>query len=165
ETIAANEKICSYVDVPLQHASPTVLKRMKRGGGADVFLRTIDKMRRIIPGVTLRSSFIVGFPGETEKEFEELCDFVKEAQLDWMGAFSYSDQDGAAAYAQEKKVPSREIEHRRKRLMQIQKHISKKRKKALVGEEFDLVLEGTSDETDLLLEGRTPMHAPEIDGK
>ena len=165
ETIAAHDKICSYVDVPLQHASPTVLKRMKRGGGADVFLRTIEKMRRIIPGVTLRSSFIVGFPGETEKEFEELCNFVQEAQFDWMGAFGYSDQDGAAAHSQEKKVPSREIERRRKRLMQIQKQISKKRKKALVGKEFDLVLEGTSDETDLLLEGRTPMHAPEIDGK
>lgn len=165
ETIAAHEKICSYVDVPLQHASPTVLKRMKRGGGADVFLRTIQKMRRTIPDVTLRSSFIVGFPGETEKEFEELCDFVREAQFDWMGAFGYSDQDGAAAYAQEKKVPVKEIERRRKRLMQIQRQISKKRKKALVGKEFDLVLEGTSEETDLLLEGRTAMHAPEIDGK
>jgi ribosomal protein S12 methylthiotransferase len=165
ETIAAHEKICSYVDVPLQHASPAVLKRMKRGGGADVFLRTIEKMRRTIPDVTLRSSFIVGFPGETEKESEELCDFVREAQFDWMGAFSYSDQEGAAAYAQEKKVPVKEIERRRKRLMQIQRQISKKRKKALVGKEFDLVLEGTSEETDLLLEGRTAMHAPEIDGK
>ena len=165
ETIAAHEKICSYVDVPLQHASPAVLKRMKRGGGADVFLRTIEKMRRTIPDVTLRSSFIVGFPGETEKEFEELCDFVREAQFDWMGAFSYSDQEGAAAYVQEKKVPVKEIERRRKRLMQIQRQISKKRKKALVGKEFDLVLEGTSEETDLLLEGRTAMHAPEIDGK
>ncbi len=165
ETIAAHDKICSYVDVPLQHASPSVLKRMKRGGGADVFLRTIEKMRRTIPSVTLRSSFIVGFPGETEKEFEELCDFVKEAQFDWMGAFSYSDQEGAAAHSQDKKVPAKEIERRRKRLMQMQRQISKKNKKALIGREFDLVLEGTSDETDLLLEGRTPMHAPEIDGK
>src|SRR5215470_4071273 len=165
ETIVANEKICSYVDVPLQHASRTVLKRMKRGGGGEVFLRTIEKVRRIIPGVTLRSSFIVGFPGETEKEFEELCDFIKQAQLDWMGVFGYSDQEGAAAHSQEKKVGIKEIERRRKRLMQLQKHISKKRKKALVGKEFDLVLEGSSEETDLLLEGRTPMHAPEIDGK
>ncbi len=165
ETIASHDKICSYVDVPLQHASSTVLKRMKRGGGTDVFLRTIEKMRRTIPDVTLRSSFIVGFPGETEKEFEELCDFVKEARFDWMGAFSYSDQEGAAAHSQEKKVPLKEIERRRKRLMQIQRQISKKRKKALIGKEFDLVLEGTSEETDLLLEGRTPMHAPEIDGK
>jgi ribosomal protein S12 methylthiotransferase len=165
ETIAAHEKICSYVDVPLQHSSPTVLKRMKRGGGGDVFLRTLEKIRRTIPGVTLRTSFIVGFPGETEKEFDELCDFVREAQFDWMGAFGYSDQDGAGAYSLEKKVPEREIERRRKRLMQIQRQISKKRKKALVGREFDLVLEGTSEETDLLLEGRTAMHAPEIDGK
>jgi len=165
ETIAAHDKICSYVDVPLQHASPSVLKRMKRGGGADVFLRTIEKMRRIIPGVTLRTSFIVGFPGETEKEFEELCDFVREAQFDWMGAFSYSDQEGAGAFALEKKLPAKEIERRRKRLMQIQKSISKKRKKAWVGQQVDLLLEGTSEETDLLLEGRAAMHAPEIDGK
>src|ERR1700684_2471739 len=107
-TIASSEKICSYVDVPLQHASATVLKRMKRGGGADLFLRSIAKMRSAIPGVTLRTSFIVGFPGETEKEFEELCDFVREAQFDWMGAFAYSDQDGAAAYAQYKKISPRE---------------------------------------------------------
>ena len=165
EAIAAHEKICSYVDVPLQHASPTVLKRMKRGGGGDVFLRALEKIRRTIPGVTLRTSFIVGFPGETEKEFEELCEFVREAQFDWMGTFGYSDQDGAGAYSLEKKVPAREVERRRKRLMQIQRQISKKRKKALVGREFDLVLEGTSEETDLLLEGRTAMHAPEIDGK
>ncbi len=106
ETIAAHDKICSYVDVPLQHASPSVLKRMKRGGGGDLFLRSIEKMRRTIPDVTLRTSFIVGFPGETEKEFEELCDFVREAQFDWMGAFGYSDQDGADAYALEKKAAS-----------------------------------------------------------
>src|SRR5258705_2708099 len=165
ETIAAHDKICSYVDVPLQHASPAVLRRMKRGGGADVFLRPIDKMRRTIPDVNMRGAFIVGFPGETEKEFEELCDFVREAQFDWMGAFGYSDQDGAGAYGLEKKLPAKEIERRRRRLMQIQRQISKKRKKALVGKEFDLVLEGTSEETDLLLEGRTAMHAPEIDGK
>jgi ribosomal protein S12 methylthiotransferase len=165
ETIAKHEKICPYVDVPLQHASATVLKRMKRGGGAEVFLRLIEKMRRTIPDVTLRTSFIVGFPGETEKEFQELCEFVREAQFDWMGAFSYSDQEGAAAFTAEKKIPTREIERRRRLLMQIQRQISRKRKRALVGKQFDLVLEGVSDETDLLLEGRTSMHAPEIDGK
>jgi len=165
ETIAAHEKICSYMDVPLQHASASVLKRMKRGGGADVFLKSIEKMRRVVPGLTLRTSFIVGFPGETEKEFQELCDFVREAQLDWMGAFSYSDQDGAGAYDLDKKLSPREIERRRKHLMSIQRQISKKKKRALVGCEFDLLLEGESEETELLLEGRTPMHAPEIDGK
>jgi ribosomal protein S12 methylthiotransferase len=165
ETIASSDKICSYMDVPLQHASASVLKRMKRGGGSDVFLRSIAKMRRAIPGLTLRTSFIVGFPGETEAEFEELCDFVREAQFDWMGTFSYSDQDGAAAYGLDKKLSTREIERRRKHLMGIQRQISKKKKKALVGQEFDLLLEGISDETDLLMEGRTAMHAPEIDGK
>src|SRR3984957_11936750 len=165
ETIGAHEKICSYMDVPLQHASPTVLKRMKRGGGAEVFLRSITKMRRAIPGQTLRTSFIVGFPGETEKEFEELCAFVGEAQFDWMGTFAYSDQDGADAYSLESKVPLGEIERRRKHLMTIQQKISKKKKKTLVGQEFDLLLEGISEETELLMEGRTAMHAPEIDGK
>jgi ribosomal protein S12 methylthiotransferase len=165
ETIAAHEKICAYVDVPLQHASATVLKRMKRGGGADLFLRSIEKMRRTIPDVTLRTSFIVGFPGETEKEFEQLCEFVRHAEFDWMGAFGYSDQEGAHAFALDQKVPAREIEQRRKHLMQIQRRISRKRKKALVGQELDLLLEGVSEESDLLLEGRTAMHAPEIDGK
>src|SRR6202451_1171750 len=165
DTIAAHEKICSYVDVPLQHASASVLKRMKRGGSADVFLRSIEKMRRAIPDLTLRTSFIVGFPGETEKEFEELCDFVREAQFDWMGSFAYSDQQGADAYSLEKKLSTREIERRRKHLMGIQRQISKKKKKVLVGREFDLLLEGSSEESDLLLEGRTEMHAPEIDGK
>jgi ribosomal protein S12 methylthiotransferase len=165
ETIASSEKICSYMDVPLQHASAPVLKRMKRGGGAEVFLRSIAKMRRVIPDLTLRTSFIVGFPGETEKEFEELCEFVREAQFDWMGTFSYSDQEGADAYGLDKKLSLAEIERRRKHLMGIQRQISKKKKKALVGQEFDLLLEGTSEETDLLMEGRTAMHAPEIDGK
>jgi len=165
DTIASHEKICSYMDVPLQHASASALKRMKRGGGSDVFLRSITKMRRTIPDLTLRTSFIVGFPGETEKEFEELCDFVREAQFDWIGAFSYSDQQGAGAYELENKLSPREIERRRKHLMSIQKQISKKKKKKLVGREFDLLLEGESEESDLLLEGRTAMHAPEIDGK
>ncbi len=165
ETIATHEKLCSYMDVPLQHASASVLKRMKRGGGAEVFLRSIDKMRRAIPDVTLRTSFIVGFPGETEQEFAELCDFVREAQFDWMGTFSYSDQEGAGAFDLDDKLSLAEIEWRRKHLMGIQRQISKKKKKALVGQEFDLLLEGSSEETDLLMEGRTAMHAPEIDGK
>jgi ribosomal protein S12 methylthiotransferase len=165
DTIAAHENICSYVDVPLQHASAGVLKRMKRGGGADLFLRSIEKMRRAIPGVTLRTSFIVGFPGETEKEFEELRGFVEEASFDWMGVFGYSDQEGAAAFNDAKKLSAREIESRRKSLMATQKKISRAKKKALVGHEFDLLLEGASGESDLLLEGRTAMHAPEIDGK
>jgi ribosomal protein S12 methylthiotransferase len=165
DTIAGHEKICSYIDVPLQHVSAAVLKRMKRGGSGDLFLRSIEKMRKTIPNVTLRTSFIVGFPGESERDFQELCDSLKEAQFDWMGAFAYSDEEGAAAHRLEGKIPAKEIERRRKHLMQIQKQISRKRKHALVGKQFDLLLEGPSEESDLLLEGRTEMHAPEIDGK
>ncbi|HJS99745.1 MAG TPA: 30S ribosomal protein S12 methylthiotransferase RimO [Terriglobales bacterium] len=165
ETIASNNKICSYIDVPLQHASPAVLKRMKRGGGAGLFLRSIEKMRRAIPGLTLRTTFIVGFPGESEADFEELCEFVRQAEFDWMGAFSYSDEEGSTAFHLDSKLPAKEIERRRRHLMTIQRQISKRKKKALVGREFDLLLEGSSQETDLLLEGRTEMHAPEIDGK
>jgi ribosomal protein S12 methylthiotransferase len=164
ETIASNEKICSYIDVPLQHASPAVLKNMKRGAGADIFLKSIDKMRREIPDLTLRTSFIVGFPGETAEDFEILCDFVREAQFDWLGVFGYSDEVGAGAFALGDKVPPKEIERRRKKLMSLQKQISRKKKRALIGRQFDLVLEGPSEETELLWQARTAMHAPEIDG-
>jgi ribosomal protein S12 methylthiotransferase len=165
ETIAAHSNICSYIDVPLQHASAGILKRMKRGGSTDLFLHAIEKMRQTIPSLTLRTTFIVGFPGETERDFEELCDFVQRAQFDWMGAFAYSDEEGAAAYQLEGKLLAREIERRQRHLMSIQRRISRGKTKALVGKQFDLLLEGTSAETELLLEGRTEMHAPEIDGK
>ena len=165
ETIAGNEKICSYVDVPLQHASASVLKRMKRGAGADIFLKSVEKMRCAIPSLTLRTSFIVGFPGETEQDFHELCEFVTAAQFDWLGVFSYSDEEGSAAWHLENKVPVREIERRRKKLMQLQRQISKRSKAKLVGRQLDVLALGPSEETELLWEGRSEMHAPEIDGK
>jgi ribosomal protein S12 methylthiotransferase len=165
EVMANNEKVCSYMDVPLQHASANVLKKMKRGASSEIFLKSIEKMRNSVPNLTLRTSFIVGFPGETSEDFEQLCDFVQAAQFDWLGVFSYSDEEGANAFHMEEKVPPREIERRRRKLMQLQKQISKKRRKALVGKRFDIVLEGPSQETELLWEGRTAMHAPEIDGK
>jgi ribosomal protein S12 methylthiotransferase len=165
DAVAASEKICSYLDVPLQHASAAVLRRMKRGGSAEIFLRSIEKMRKAVPDLTLRTSFIAGFPGETEQEFEELCDFVREAQFDWLGVFSYSDEEGTPAFALGGKVAPREIERRRRQLMKIQKQISRRRRKAAVGREFAVMLEGPSQETDLLWEARGEMHAPEIDGK
>jgi ribosomal protein S12 methylthiotransferase len=165
ETIARHEKICSYIDVPLQHASASVLKRMKRGAGAEIFLKSIEKMRRTISNLTLRTSFIVGFPGETEQDFAELCEFVQAAQFDWLGVFSYSDEEGSAAFHLADKVPPREIERRRRKLMQIQRQIRRKNKRRLVGREFDVLVLGPSEETELLWEGRTEMHAPEIDGK
>ena len=165
ETIAAYPSLCSYIDVPLQHASATVLKRMKRGGSAEIFLKSIERMRRTIPGLTLRTSFIVGFPGESEQEFRELCDFVRAAKFDWMGVFGYSDEEGASAHELPGKLSRAEIDDRRRELMRIQQRISKRNKNMLVGERFKLLLEGESSESDWLWEGRTEMHAPEIDGK
>src|SRR6201994_327899 len=138
ETIAAHEKICSYIDVPLQHAAPNVLKLMKRGAGAEIFLRSIEKMRHTIPDLTLRTSFIVGFPGETEQDFEQLCQFVRDAQFDWLGVFGYSDEEGAKAFDLGEKVPHKDIERRRKKLMSIQKQISRRKKRALIGQQFDV---------------------------
>ena len=165
EVIAANPKVCSYIDLPLQHSSAPVLKAMKRGGGSEIFLKSIEKMRRMIPNLTLRTSFIVGFPGETEPHFRELCDFVRAVEFDWLGVFGYSDEEGAQAFHLDTKVSPGTIERRRRELMRVQRQISKRKKKAWIGREFDVLLEGPAEETDLLWQGRTEMHAPEIDGK
>jgi ribosomal protein S12 methylthiotransferase len=165
ETIAKHDNICKYMDVPLQHASPSVLKTMKRGAGAEIFLKTLGKVRAAVPGIALRTSFIVGFPGETLRDFELLEQFVAEARFDWLGVFSYSDEEGSGAHGLEAKVPKRTIEARRKRLMKLQQGISKRAKQEWVGRELVLLAEGESDETPLLWEGRTQFHAPEIDGK
>ena len=154
DTIAAHEKICSYIDVPLQHASAPALRRMKRGASAEIFLKSIEKMRKTIPNLTLRTSFIVGFPGESEPEFAELCDFVRTADFDWMGVFGYSDEEGAQAFQLDDKLAPGEIERRRKKLMRVQQSISRRRKKQFIGQQFDLLVEGPSEETDLLWEGR-----------
>ena len=165
ETIAKHPNIAKYLDVPLQHASGPVLKSMKRGANADIFLKTIEKVRAAVPGIALRTSFIVGFPGETEEDFETLCDFVREAKFDWLGVFGYSDEDGSGAYGLGNKVPQRTIERRKRELMKIQRRISRDRKAAWVGRELDVLVEGESEETELLWEGRSEFHAPEIDGK
>ncbi|HET6207731.1 MAG TPA: 30S ribosomal protein S12 methylthiotransferase RimO [Terracidiphilus sp.] len=165
ETIAKHDNICKYLDVPLQHASPAVLKRMKRGAGADIFLKTLDKVRAAVPGIALRTSFIVGFPGESQEDIAVLEDFVKEAKFDWLGVFNYSDEEGSGARGLDAKVPKRTIEARKKRLMKLQQSISKRAKEQWVGRELVILAEGESEETPLLWEGRTEFHAPEIDGK
>ena len=165
ETIAKHDNICKYLDVPLQHASPDVLKRMKRGAGAEIFLKTIDKVRAAVPGIVLRTSFIVGFPGESPRDFDFLEDFIKAARFDWLGVFNYSDEEGSGAFGLDAKVPKRTIESRRRKLMKLQQGISKRAKQAWVGREVMLLAEGPSEETELLWEGRTQSHAPEIDGK
>jgi ribosomal protein S12 methylthiotransferase len=112
ETIARHDNICKYLDVPLQHASPDVLKRMKRGAGAEIFLKTIEKVRAAVPGIALRTSFIVGFPGESPRDIEVLEQFIDAAQFDWLGVFSYSDEEGSGARGLDAKVPKRTIERR-----------------------------------------------------
>jgi ribosomal protein S12 methylthiotransferase len=165
ETIAAHDNICKYLDMPLQHASGSVLKRMRRGGNDDIFLKTLERVRAKVPGIAIRSTFITGFPGETEADFAILSDFVRTAQLDWLGVFNYSDEEGSGAFALGDKVPARTIEARRRSLMRQQQAISRKSRAALVGRRFDLLVEGPSEETPMLWEGRTEHQAPEIDGK
>ena len=165
ETIARHDNICKYLDVPLQHASPAVLKRMKRGAGADIFLKTLERVRAAVPGIALRTTFIVGFPGESSSDFEILEEFVGEAKFDWLGVFGYSDEEGSGAFSLDAKVPRRTVEARKRRLMKLQQSISKRAKQQWVGRELVLLSEGESEETPLLWEGRTQFHAPEIDGK
>jgi ribosomal protein S12 methylthiotransferase len=165
ESIAKHDNICKYLDVPLQHASPTVLKTMKRGAGADIFLKTLEKVRAAVPGIALRTSFIVGFPGETVRDIEILEEFITEAKVDWLGVFSYSDEEGSGAFSFNEKVPKRTIEARRRRLMKLQQKISKLSKQQWIGRELVVLAEGESEETPLLWEARTQFHAPEIDGK
>src|SRR6185436_18224138 len=147
-----------------QHASANVLKRMKRGASGDIFLKLIEKIRRTIPGVAIRTSFIVGFPGETAAEFDELCQFVEAARFDNLGVFTYSDEDTSRSYELGDKVDGRTMQNRKRRLMAIQRRISRVRNRALVGQEVSVLVEGLSRETDLLWEARMATQAPEIDG-
>jgi len=170
DTIAAHSRLAKYMDMPLQHASRNVLARMKRGSNGDAFLKLMDRIRTTIPGVSLRTSFIVGFPGETEADFKELCDFVKAARLDWMGVFEYSDVDNAGSYALDEKVDAKTISDRRNRLMAIQKKTSRenlraKYLRASKEHRFTALIEGPSKDNPLVWEGRLEGMAPEIDGK
>src|SRR5574340_1280120 len=165
ETIAGHPRLVKYLDVPLQHASRGVLSRMKRGSNADAFLKMLERIRRAIPGVSIRTSFIVGFPGETERDFRELRDFVRAAEFDWMGAFSYSDEDKSASFSHENKIEPESIVRRRDALMSIQKKISAKKLRGRVGQRLPAILEGPSKDTDLVWEARLEGMAPDIDGK
>ena len=165
ETIAGHPRLAKYLDVPLQHASRSVLARMKRGSHGDAFLKMLEGARRTIPGVSIRTSFIVGFPGETEQDFRKLCDFVRAAEFDWMGVFAYSDEDAAKSSEHENKVDAKTIERRRNTLMSIQKKMSARKLRKRVGQRVQAMLEGPSKDTDLIWEARMEGMAPEIDGK
>src|SRR5499425_2475755 len=165
DTLAAHSRLAKYLDMPLQHASRNVLARMKRGSHGAAFLKLLERMRATIPGVSLRTSFIVGFPGETEEDFAELCDFVRAGQFDWLGVFEYSDVDHAGSFALDEKVKQDEITDRRNRLMAIQKKISRQRLRTWKGRTETALLEGPSPDNPMVWEARLEGMAPEIDGK
>jgi ribosomal protein S12 methylthiotransferase len=165
DTLAEHPRLAKYMDMPLQHASRNVLARMKRGSHGDAFLKLLELIRATIPGVALRTSFIVGFPGETEGDFEELCEFVRAAKLEWMGVFEYSDVDNAGSFALDGKVDAETIQERRNRLMAIQKKISREKLQAFKGRTEIALVEGLSAENPLVWEARLEGMAPDIDGK
>ena len=164
DTIAEHAALVKYIDMPLQHASANVLKRMKRGASGDIFLKLIERIRRTIPGVAIRTSMIVGFPGETDKDFEELCQFAEAACFDRLGVFSYSDEDTSKSYELDGKVGARAIYQRKRRLMSLQRKISRAQNRKLVGSEMQVLVEGPSAESELVWEARLSTQAPDIDG-
>ncbi|MBL8237021.1 MAG: 30S ribosomal protein S12 methylthiotransferase RimO [Bryobacterales bacterium] len=164
DTIAANKALVKYIDMPLQHASREVLKRMKRGSNGDQFLKLIERIRRTIPGVAIRTSMIVGFPGETDADFNELCQFAEAAQFDRLGVFSYSDEDSSKSFLLDGKVDAKTIYNRKRRLMSVQRKISARRNKRLIGSEVQVLVEGPSPDSELLWQARMTTQAPDIDG-
>jgi ribosomal protein S12 methylthiotransferase len=164
DVIAAADSLVKYIDMPLQHASASVLKRMKRGAGGDIFLKLLDRIRAAVPGVAIRTSMIVGFPRETERDFEELCQFVEAAQFDRLGVFSYSDEETSQSYHLDGKVDRRTIYNRRRRLLALQRKVSRRMNRRWVGREVDVLIEGPSPESDLVWQARMATQAPDIDG-
>jgi ribosomal protein S12 methylthiotransferase len=165
DTIASEERVVKYVDIPLQHASESVLKRMKRPTGKGNLMGMVERIRARVPGVAIRTSFIVGFPGETEADFAELLAFVQAGQFDNVGVFTFSDEEGTTSFDLDGRVGAGVKESRRRRLMALQKKISARKNKARVGERIEVLVEGTHADTDLLLRGRMATQAPEIDGQ
>ncbi len=162
--MAERPNICNYFDIPLQHASRRMLARMRRGGGRQSYERMIERIRNRVAGVGIRTTFIVGFPGERDEDFNELLDFVRAVEFDRVGVFTYSDEEGSAAFALDEKVDRALMQKREHRLMKEQARISRRRNRGMIGRTVRVLLEGASRESDLLLEGRMESQAPEIDG-
>jgi ribosomal protein S12 methylthiotransferase len=163
--VAETAKVAKYIDLPLQHASAQVLKLMRRGSSGEHFLRLMERIRAAIPGVTLRTSLIVGFPGETEEDFKLLLSFVEAAQFDHLGVFLYSNEETSSSYALPGQVPSAVAGRRKRRLMALQRRISRRKLRQRVGRSFPVLVEGRSEETELLFRGRLESQAPGIDGQ
>lgn len=164
ELIDSHPVVLPYVDMPLQHAADGMLRRMRRGHGGKRLYTLVEKLRKQIRDLTFRTAFIVGHPGETEEEFSQLCDFVRWAEFDRVGVFRYSDEEDAEARTFEAKVRSIDSYQRFRKLMAMQREISRKKNRHLVGRDLDVLVEGASDESDLVLVGRHGGQAPEIDG-
>jgi ribosomal protein S12 methylthiotransferase len=162
--MAERPNVCKYFDIPLQHASRRMLTRMRRGGSGQAHEKLIERIRRRVPGVALRTTFIVGFPGESDEDFQELVDFVRTVEFDRVGVFRYSDEENSPAFELDGEVDQRTIKLRERLLMKEQARISRRKNRAMIGRRLRVLLEGRSRETDLLLEGRTQTQAPEIDG-
>ena len=162
--IAETPKAVKYLDMPLQHASRNVLKLMKRGGTRESLERLIERVRNAVPGIAIRTTFITGFPGETEEDFEELIKFVQNCRFDNLGVFTYSDEEGTTAYDLPNKVDPKIAMQRRNRLMKEQAKISKQLNKARIGQTYKVMFEGLSQESDLLFQGRLEGQTQEIDG-
>ena len=163
--IAETPNCAKYLDMPLQHADARVLRTMARGGGRATFLKLLAKVRRIVPGIFIRSNFIVGFPAEDEAAFEELLAFVAEARFEHVGVFTYSPEEGTGAFALGNPVPARTKNSRKRRVMELQQKICRARNQGLEGQELDVLVEGTHEETDLVYRGRHWGQAPEVDGQ
>ena len=164
KVVSASGRICKYIDMPLQHVSAHILRAMRRGGNRTSLSRMIDRIRCSIPGVTLRTTMIVGYPGETDRDFEELKTFCRDMEFDRLGVFCYSDEEGTAAFNSRRKVPATTAENRRRELMRQQAAISRRKNRRLVGKEMAILVEGPSDQSELLLQGRLESQAPDIDG-
>jgi ribosomal protein S12 methylthiotransferase len=164
ETIAAEEKICRYIDIPIQHIDDDILKAMKRRGGSSLIRKTIDRARQIIPDVALRTSIIVGFPGETRAKFNRLLAFVREIRFDHLGVFTYSREEGTAAAAIPSRTSEREKEDRRRLVMEEQAVISYDINRPLIGSIREVLIEGKSDIPDFTHIGRCRRQSPDIDG-
>jgi ribosomal protein S12 methylthiotransferase len=162
--VAETPKAVKYLDMPLQHASRNILKLMKRGGTRESLERLIARVRERVPGITIRTTFITGFPGETEEDFEELMAFVRNCRFDNVGVFTYSDEEGTPAYDLPEKVDPKIAKQRRTRLMKEQAKISKQLNKSKIGRTYKVMFEGLSQESDLLFQGRLQGQAQEIDG-
>src|ERR1044071_2753912 len=159
--IAETPKAVKYLDMPLQHASRDVLKLMKRGGTRESLERLIGRVRSRVPGITIRTTFITGFPGETEEDFEELMTFVRNCEFDNVGVFTYSDEEGTPAYELTDKVDTKTAKRRRTALMKEQAKISKRKNKEKIGNIYKVLFEGYSQESDLLFQGRLEGQAQE----